>query len=352
MVGPKTVLTTPYEGWRLRDMVTKGSVLVVDDEINLCRILGAKLTKSGYNVVAVHDGLQAVEKVRESNFDEVLLDQILPKMDGLTALAEIRCVRSALPVIVMTACENAEALEQARSHGVTAYVNKPFDLDSLVALVTNTSQSGGSLVGATLPESTVLFVKDQPATLEIQNGSGARIYSTAICHKNERTLSLLAPRSGDTIIQVPPRTAVRVGLPAKDAFYSFSSHVVESDDPAVLVLEKPSVIYRSQRRDHSRIPMRIPLSYAEYTDDEEDPEFRSGETRDLSAGGASIVVPEEVLPGEMLRIELRPKSNQDVISAVAQVLRSRPGAEVDEHGYVLGCRFTAVDEALGRLLED
>ena len=83
-------------------MVTKGNVLVVDDEVNLCRILGAKLAKSGYSVVAVHDGQQAVDKVRESDFDVVLLDLILPKMDGLTALAEIRGMRSTLPVIVMT----------------------------------------------------------------------------------------------------------------------------------------------------------------------------------------------------------------------------------------------------------
>ncbi len=93
-------------------MVTKGRVLVVDNEINLCRIIGAKLVRSGYNVVAVHDGLQAVEKVRESDFDVVLLDLILPKMDGLSAFAKIRDMRNALPVIVMTACENAEAVER------------------------------------------------------------------------------------------------------------------------------------------------------------------------------------------------------------------------------------------------
>lgn len=333
-------------------MVTKGSVLVVDDEINLCRILGAKLAKSGYNVVAVHDGVQAVEKVRESNFDVVLLDLMLPKMDGLTALAEIRSMRRGLPVIVMTACENAEALEQAKSHGVTACVNKPFDLDSLVALLANTRECEGSPTDATSPESTVLFVKDQPATLEVQNGSGAKVYSTAIYDKNDRTLSLLAPRSGERIIEVQPRTAVRVGLPTKDAYYSFSSHVLESNNPDILVLEKPSVIYRSQRREHARLPLRIPVLYAEQSDSGRPPEFRPGETRDISRGGASIVVPEEILPGEMLRIQLRPRTTEDVISVVAQVLRSRPGSETgDGHGYVLGCRFTSADEALEKLLE-
>jgi CheY-like chemotaxis protein len=118
-------------------MVTKGNVLVVDDEVNLCRILGAKLAKSGYSVVAMHDGLQAVEKVRETDFDVVLLDLILPKMDGLTALAEIRGMRSSLPVIVMTACENAEALAQAgwRVEITTPSAQAPTDIAKYQLLV-------------------------------------------------------------------------------------------------------------------------------------------------------------------------------------------------------------------------
>lgn len=336
-------------------MVTKGSVLVVDDEINLCRILGAKLAKSGYNVVAVHDGLQAVEKVRESDFDVVLLDLILPKMDGLTALSEIRNMRSSLPVIIMTACENAEALDQARSQGVSAYVNKPFDLDSLVALVIDTSRSNADNQDRHMPESTVLFVKDQPVTLEIQNGCGAKVYTSSICHKNDRTLSVASPVSKDGVIEVAPRTSVRVGLAARDAFYSFSSYVIrsETDPEPALVLEKPGVIYRSQRREGNRLPLRIPVRYTAYNEDSAQPgSIKTGETRDISLGGAKILVSEEILPGEMLKVELHPKSREDVISALAQVLRSKRAEEPGEDGYILGCRFTSVDEQLRRLIEE
>ena len=174
-------------------MVTKGSVLVVDDEINLCRIIGAKLAKSGYDVVAVHDGRQAVEKVRDSEFDVVLLDLILPKMDGLSALAEIRKLKSALPVIVMTACENAEVLEEARSQGVSAYVNKPFDLDTLVSLVANTSRPGDSGYGRNLANSTILFIKHQAVSLEIQNGVSGKVYWTEVFDKDDHTLSVTCP---------------------------------------------------------------------------------------------------------------------------------------------------------------
>jgi CheY-like chemotaxis protein len=334
-------------------MVTKGSVLVVDDEINLCRILGAKLAKSGYDVVSVHDGLQAVEKVRESDFDVVLLDLILPKMDGLTALAQIRGMRRALPVIVMTACENAEALEQARMHGVSAYVNKPFDLDSLVTLVQCTSQERVAVADRKLPETTILFAKGQPVTVEIPNGSGARTYPSYISHKDERTLSLDTPRDESGVVRVPPRTSVRVAVAARDAHYSFVSHVISSADvpEPVLVLDKPRVIYRAQRRLHPRFAMTLPVRYARMHGDKADSKFGSGWTRDLSLGGACIVVPEEVLPGEMLKVEIRPKSAKDAVSLIAQVLRSKRDTQSAKSDHVIGCRFTTTDEKLRKLLE-
>lgn len=331
-------------------MVTKGSVLVVDDEINLCRILGAKLAKSGYNVVSVHDGMQAVEKVRESDFDVVLLDLILPKMDGLTALAKIRSMRNALPVIVMTACESADALEQAKNHGVSAYVNKPFDLDSLVTLVQCTSQERMESPSRNIPETTILFAKGQPVTIEFQNGCGAKVYPSVISHKSDLSLSVEAPLDGDgRVLCVPPRTSVRVGLAARDAYYSFVSHVIssQSESEQALVLDKPRVIYRAQRRAHQRVPVSLKLRYSRMSRDES--EFGEGSTLDLSMGGAAIVVPEDVLPGEMLQVEIRPKTEQDEISLVAQVMRAKKNEDAD--GSILGCRFPSPDERLKKLLE-
>ncbi|MCL5104910.1 MAG: response regulator [Armatimonadetes bacterium] len=334
-------------------MVTKGSVLVVDDEINLCRILGAKLAKSGYSVVAVHDGLQAVEKVRESDFDVVLLDLILPKMDGLTALAEIRSMRSALPIIVMTACENAEAMAQAKLYGVSAYVNKPFDLDTLVSLVSDTSLSDVSARGRKLPTATVLFSKDQPVTLEIQNGSHSGVYYGRIHDKDDCTLSVLVPRRDGEGAEIKPRCSVRVGLAAMDAYYSFTTHLLRlSPNPErVLVLDKPGVIYRAQRRESPRFAVHLPVAYAPYQKDGKGTvNFKEGETRDLSLGGLAMVVPEEVLPGEMLKVELRPATDKDRISAVAHVLRSKRSDIPGESGYILGCRFTQVEDSLRKLL--
>lgn len=329
-------------------MVTKGSVLVVDDEVNLCRIIGAKLARSGYNVVTVHDGQQAVEKVRDSDFDVVLLDLILPKMDGLTALAAIREIHDALPVIVMTACENPEALEQAKSYGVSAYVNKPFDLDTLVTLVASTFRSGKVAGARTLPDSTVLFGADQPITLEIQNGCGAKLYLSRISSKDDRTLCIATPSSAQGPIEVLPKTSVKVGLAAPDAFYSFTTFVLRTatDPENLIVLEKPNVIYRIQRREHVRSEARIPVLCSL-----EDKRIGalSGETRDLSLSGACVVVPDEILPGEIVRLELRPKGDGEKVITTACIVRSRPSTQPDS-GYTLGCRFVSTEGPLQDLL--
>lgn len=335
-------------------MVTKGSVLVVDDEVNLCRIIGAKLARSGYNVVTVHDGQQAVEKVRDSDFDVVLLDLILPKMDGLTALAAIRDIKNALPVIVMTACENAEMLEQARNYGVSAYVNKPFDLDTLVSLVSNTFRSAKVGGARKLPESTVLFGADQPITLEIQNGCGARLYLSRISGKDDRTLTVATPSSADGPIEVQPRTSVKIGLAARDALYSFTTYVLHTarDPENVIVLEKPSVIYRVQRREHVRSEIKLPAGIAPCeTDGDEEPELTPAQTRDLSLGGACVVVPEEVLPGEIIRLVIYPKGGKNTVLTTACVVRSRPSIEPDS-GYTIGCRFMSTEGPLQKLLAE
>lgn len=332
-------------------MVTKGNVLVVDDEVNLCRILGAKLAKSGYSVVAVHDGLQALEKIRENSFDVVLLDLLLPKMDGLTALAEIRGMDSSLPIIVMTACENAEALALANSHGVSAYLNKPFDLDNLVALVSDTSMPHESKMRP-VPDGTVLFCKDQPITLDIQNGKGPKTYCGCIHNKDDRTLSVAVPRMDSEVGNITPYSQVKVSLPCIDALYTFNTRVMRliETPERILVLDKPAVIYRLQRREHPRLALRVPAAYGTAAVADSDM-LKVCETLDISLGGLKLAVNEEMPLGEIVRIELHPKTVQNVIHGNAEVVRSGKGTEMESDGYVLACKFTSVDESLHTLLE-
>jgi c-di-GMP-binding flagellar brake protein YcgR len=163
--------------------------------------------------------------------------------------------------------------------------------------------------------------------------------------KDDRTLSVLLRHD---IAEIPPHSAVKCSLSAVDAHYSFTSHVLKAlhEPKPIVVMDKPGVIYRIQRRAQNRNLTRVP---AVVSSPDDLSKSILGETRDLSIGGMSLIVPEEILPGDMLSVELRPKTAGDKVKATAQVLRSKPSDE--GKGYLLGCRFTRADETLRKLLE-
>ena len=334
-------------------MLSKGSVLVVDDKINLCRILGAKLARSGFSVVAVHDGQQAIDKVQEANFDVVLLDLILPKVDGLAALAEIRNLDKELPIIVMTACESSEVLEKAKSHGVSAYVNKPFDLDSLVELVQTISAGSGRCEDRRPSDSTVLFAKHQPVTLEILNGRTSGQFASRIESKDERTLSLAAPICDGCPIDAAPRTPVRVGLAANDAYYSFNSYVLSTQltDPPLIIIDKPGVIYRIQRRQSPRRAIEVRVRSGKVADEDARPsELAPGRSCDVSSGGIKILTSEQYRPGDLIYLETASDGTFGPITAVGEVLRSTKSES--DIGRAVAIKFRRLNGNLGNLLVD
>jgi len=334
-------------------MLSKGSVLVVDDEINLCRILGAKLAKNGFSVIAVHDGQQAIDKVRETDFDVVLLDLILPRLDGLSALAQIRRFDSDLPVIVITASENPEDLETAKRHGVSACLKKPFDLDNLADLVQTAAARSTRREDRRVSDSTILFTKSQPVTLEILNGRSTGPFPSRIEGKDEHTLSLLAPSSNGSYVEVAPRTPVRVGLAASDAYYSFNSYVlgVRAEDVPLIVLDKPGVIYRTQRRQSLRYPIEVDVRYGRVPEEDARPgALATGRSCDLSSGGIKMIAADRLDPGDLVYLETGSVAGFGPITAVGEVLRSKKSDQ--EPSYVLAMRFRRVKGDLGKLLVD
>jgi two-component system KDP operon response regulator KdpE len=110
------------------------TVLVVDDEQKLVDLVRAIMEKEGYNVVEAHNGYQAVEKVREALPDAVLLDVMMPEMDGFEALKEIRQA-SNVPVIMLTVQATENDKVRGLELGADDYVAKPFDHRELASRV-------------------------------------------------------------------------------------------------------------------------------------------------------------------------------------------------------------------------
>ena len=110
----------------------KATVLVVEDDPRTREVVGAFLAAQGYDVVEAQDGVEALERFRGHAVDVVLLDLMLPKLDGWAVLAALRRT-SAVPVVVITARDRVEERVRGLRMGADDYVVKPFDLEELEA---------------------------------------------------------------------------------------------------------------------------------------------------------------------------------------------------------------------------
>jgi len=106
-------------------------ILVVDDEPRMIRFVQYNLELEGFRVIVAHNGLEAVEKVRTQLPDLVIMDVMMPEMDGFEALGLIREI-SDVPVIMLTVKNEDEDKHLAFSSGADDYLTKPFSPQELV----------------------------------------------------------------------------------------------------------------------------------------------------------------------------------------------------------------------------
>lgn len=116
-------------------MAEDQTVLIVDDDRGLQETLKAILAMADYRVVVAGDGLEALEKIAEHAPHLILLDLVMPRMDGFAFVEELerRGLRSMQPILALTA--DARVEEKAARLRADAYVAKPFDMDELLAKV-------------------------------------------------------------------------------------------------------------------------------------------------------------------------------------------------------------------------
>ncbi|WP_349550539.1 response regulator YycF [Leuconostoc pseudomesenteroides] len=123
-------------------------VLVVDDEKPISDIIKFNLTKEGYDVVTAADGREALDMYNDENPDLVLLDQMLPEVDGIEVLRQIRS-KSDIPVIMVTAKDSEIDKVLGLEMGADDYVTKPFSNRELVARVKANLRSRKSVTQST-----------------------------------------------------------------------------------------------------------------------------------------------------------------------------------------------------------
>lgn len=125
-------------------------ILIVDDDANICELLRLYLEKDGFDTVVANDGEQAVEYASKYSPDLILLDIMLPKLDGWQACREIRKT-SETPIIMLTAKGETFDKILGLELGADDYVSKPFDTKEVIARIkavlrrTNDSDKGSQI---------------------------------------------------------------------------------------------------------------------------------------------------------------------------------------------------------------
>ncbi|HHW49221.1 MAG TPA: response regulator transcription factor [Clostridiaceae bacterium] len=115
-------------------MVNKTKVLVVDDDVNICELIRLYLEKEGYEVLTVYSGTKAIEAFADFTPNIVILDIMLPGIDGLHVCREIR-KKSNIPIIMLTAKGETFDKVLGLELGADDYIVKPFDPKELIARV-------------------------------------------------------------------------------------------------------------------------------------------------------------------------------------------------------------------------
>lgn len=123
------------------------SVLVVDDDEGAVETLTDILTAKQYRVEIARSGEDAISLARTTPFDAILMDIVMPGVNGVEALRSIKAVDPATNVIMMTAYTRHELVEQARKAKAVAVLPKPLDMDRLLALLARTVRKNGGSKG-------------------------------------------------------------------------------------------------------------------------------------------------------------------------------------------------------------
>ena len=112
-------------------------ILAVDDERHIVRLVEVNLQRAGYEVVTAYDGREALEKVKAENPDLVVLDVMMPYMDGFEVLKNLKAdpATAEIPVIMLTAKAQDADVFRGWQSGVDCYLTKPFNPMELISFV-------------------------------------------------------------------------------------------------------------------------------------------------------------------------------------------------------------------------
>jgi DNA-binding response OmpR family regulator len=122
-------------------------ILVIEDEPRILSFLVRGLEAQGFGVDSARDGVEALARIERSRHDLIVLDLLLPRLDGLTVLRELQRTRSETPVVILSARADLPTKLRGFELGASDYVPKPFALDELIARIHAQLRRAGAVPG-------------------------------------------------------------------------------------------------------------------------------------------------------------------------------------------------------------
>jgi two-component system, OmpR family, alkaline phosphatase synthesis response regulator PhoP len=158
----------------------KISILLVEDEENLQEALKLNLELEGYEITVADDGLAALAAVQKEYFDLMILDVMLPELDGISVCENIRLQNNDIPILILSAKSSSADRVLGLKKGADDYLTKPFNLEELLLRVNKLVQKGKQLNTRQPMEQTYQFGNNKIdfKSLECTTHSGEKIMLT------------------------------------------------------------------------------------------------------------------------------------------------------------------------------
>lgn len=166
-------------------------LLFAEDERSLSRAITHILEKNCYSVDAVYDGQAALEYLENGDYDGVILDIMMPKVDGITVLRELRSKGNPVPVLMLTAKSEIDDRVLGLDTGANDYLTKPFDTKELLARIRAMTR-GNRAVDATLNYGNITLNR---TNFELSSPTG----SFRLANKEYQMMELLMANAGQLI---------------------------------------------------------------------------------------------------------------------------------------------------------
>jgi len=122
---------------KMEELSHRKKILLIDDEPELVKAVEIRLKSTGYEVAVAYDGRTGIDKAKEIKPDLIILDLIMPIMDGYVVAMELKNDPETkhIPIIILTASQREDLKTRCRELGVTSFIMKPFDTSDLVNMV-------------------------------------------------------------------------------------------------------------------------------------------------------------------------------------------------------------------------